>query len=153
MVYLIGTRNREYQIEGVIIPKKAYNEREIELGRKTVVEIDETVYGKLSANKIFQSLVKNGDVLVRDKAPEGQETMPELRQKLIKQQDDSAARIAQLMEEIRLLKEGDSSALLKEADAKYKALEDEALVEIGKRDKRIAQLAEALTAAGIEVPA
>lgn len=135
MVYLVGCRNREYIIEGVEIPKKEYNEREIELGKRTVVPIDDVAYARVSANKIFQSLVKNGDIIVRDRPPEGSETMAELRHKLVAQQDDSASRISALMEELDAARKN-SGVPQTEVDA----LKAEAIAEINKRDARIAQL-------------
>jgi hypothetical protein len=146
MVYILGTRNREYNIEGILLPKKAYNEREIELGRKSVVEIDDVQYAKLSSNPIFQSLIKNGDILIRDKAPEGQETMPELRQKLLKSKEDSAQQIADLMTEIEQLKKGVAPS------EDIEALKKEALAEIKKRDDRIVQLEASIVEQGGNIP-
>lgn len=132
MVYLLGTKNREYVIDGIVIPKKSYSEREIELGRKAVVGIDDIVYAKLSANSIFQSLVKNGDVLVRDREPEGQETMSELRNKFNSTREESAQKIAELTAE--------NDKLRKENDE----LKAEALAEIKKRDDQIKELKQLL---------
>jgi len=155
MVYLLGTTNREYVIDGVCLPKKSYNEREVELGKKTVIEIDDVMYSKLASNKIFQALTKSGDILVRDKAPEGQETMPELRQKLIRNRDESAKKIADLEDVIRQLQEGNPDTKVQEElhkanedltkelgliKAEMDNLRKEALKEIADRDTKIKEL-------------
>lgn len=163
MVYLMGTKNREYVIEGLLIPKKEYNEREVELGKKTVVEIDDIVYAKLSTNAIFKQLVSLGDILVRDKMPEGHETMPELRQKLLKQQDSSAAEISRLMEELKALKEGGGQAELEEkvtmaeleatqAKAMLENFKTEALKEIRQNADYIQACVDLLVQNGIDIP-
>lgn len=157
MVYLLGTTSREYTIDGITIPKKQYNERELELGKRTVLEIDEVVYAKLSANKIFQMLTQQGDIQVKDKAPVGQETPAELRQKLLTQEDAASHRIAELLDEIAQLKEakgsggGDNKALA-EAEKKYRALEEEALKDISALTDRVKFLERVLDENGIAIP-
>lgn len=132
MVFLLGTTNKEYLLEGVLLPKKAYSDREVELGKKAVVKIDDLMYARLGANKIFQGLVKDGTILVRDKEPEGMESPAELRDKVRSVKDEAAATITKLTAEIQSLK--DELATIKK----------EALTEIDERDARIKELEELL---------
>ena len=138
MPFLVGTTLKEYVIKGILIPKKAYNERERELGRRPVVEITHAEYGMLGADKIFQALVKSGDVSVHDKRPEGNETPEELRASVT----DSKRELEVLREENAQLKQQvtDLEAKLTAAVAAHKALEQESIEVIRKQEATIAEL-------------
>lgn len=130
MKYYKSTTNKEYTIDGKIIPR-------VDTKNWLVVKDSEA----LESNKVIASLIKHGQVVVTKQEPESMKQVTaqnaaaqlalensELRKKL--EEAEAKARVANTP----------TSKALKDAEKKYSELEAEAKAELQKQADRIAEL-------------
>lgn len=67
--YLTGTTNREYTFSGILLPKAAYSQEEVQRGKRSILPLTEEQYLVLIGNKIFKDLLARGVVQLHDQAP------------------------------------------------------------------------------------
>jgi hypothetical protein len=67
--YIIGYTAVEYNIAGILIPKKSYSDFEQRRGKKAYTEVDETQLAVLQNDKVFNTLLENKMVRILDHIP------------------------------------------------------------------------------------
>lgn len=69
MKYIQGTTNKEYYIDGVVLPRKYYSAEARAKGRDTVVCLSDDRWAKLSANAVVQELIAGRLIFASDTPP------------------------------------------------------------------------------------
>ncbi len=118
MVYIVGHTRKEFLIEGILLPKKAYNDDELARGRKTVLALDDAEWAKIKDTDTIAELSANGTISVLTEAPA--DKMSSTRDLQVALSASEAARVA--------------------LQDKYNALEKEALETISGLQARVAEL-------------
>jgi len=114
MVYVIGHTQKEYFINGILIPKSAYNEEELVKGRKTVLPLSDEEWGKIKDHDMVKFLLSSGHIEVLDQAPADKfSTNADLQEALTRSEE---ARV-RLQKEFDALK-AESIATVQELQAK-----------------------------------
>jgi len=67
--YIIGYTAVEYNIAGILIPKKSYTEFEKKHGKKPYTEVDDNQLALLQNDKVFNTLLGNKMVRILDHIP------------------------------------------------------------------------------------
>jgi hypothetical protein len=81
--YIYGTRNVEYTISGIRIPKKEYSDKEIARGKKEYTAISTAQLEFLSKDKLFSKLLGSGDVKVTREEPDAVRRLLEIEKKAV----------------------------------------------------------------------
>ena len=67
--YIVGYTNLEFNVEGLLLPKKTYTQEEKARGKKDFLAVSEDDMKKLQANKVFNILLATKKIRVLDKLP------------------------------------------------------------------------------------
>jgi len=68
--YITGNTNREMTIGGVVLPKRNYSQVEVQQqGKRSVLEVDEALYGELYKSNMFKEMVRTGQITIHDEEP------------------------------------------------------------------------------------
>lgn len=67
--YIIGYSAIEYEIEGILLPKRSYTEFEKKHGKKAYTEVTEEQLSVLQNNSVFNTLIENKMLRVLDHIP------------------------------------------------------------------------------------
>lgn len=67
--YIVGYTNLEFNVEGLLLPKKTYTQEEKARGKKDFLAVSEDDMKKLQANKVFNTLLATKKIRVLDKLP------------------------------------------------------------------------------------
>lgn len=67
--YIVGYTNLEFNVEGLLLPKKTYTQEEKARGKKDFLAVSEDDMKKLQANKVFNTLLDTKKIRVLDKLP------------------------------------------------------------------------------------
>lgn len=106
MKYITGTHNREYHINGIVIPKARYKPEERERGKREVLPLDDGTWEKLQSNRIIQELLHTHLIRVTDKAPISQYQEMSSLQEALKASEEERKRIeTEAIETIQELQE------------------------------------------------
>jgi hypothetical protein len=69
MKYITSDLEYEYNIEGLIIPKRRYSEAEMAFGKSAVLAVSEEAYKAVAGNAFFKKQLGRGNFAVSDSAP------------------------------------------------------------------------------------
>lgn len=67
--YIIGYSAIEYEIEGILLPKRSYTEFEKKHGKKAYTEVTDEQLSVLQNNSVFNTLIENKMLRVLDHIP------------------------------------------------------------------------------------
>ena len=67
--YIIGYTSVEYNVGGILLPKKTYTAEEKATGKKEVTKVNEVELKTLRANKVFVALENTKKIRVLDQLP------------------------------------------------------------------------------------
>ena len=67
--YIVGYTNLEFNVEGLLLPKKTYTQEEKARGKKDFLAVSEDDMKKLQANKVFNTLLATKKIRVLDNLP------------------------------------------------------------------------------------
>lgn len=67
--YIIGYTNLEFNVEGLLLPKKTYTPEEKARGKKDFLAVSADDMKKLQTNKVFNTLLASKKIRVLDKLP------------------------------------------------------------------------------------
>ena len=85
--YIVGTTAMEFIIEGFLIPKAQYDQFELDCGKRSYLEVNDTELKKLKENNIFKDMLAKGEINVTTTKPAGkvskQEKISDLEKEIV----------------------------------------------------------------------
>lgn len=67
--YIIGYTNLEFNVGGLLLPKKVYTEEEKARGKKNILPVTDEDITMLESNKVFKTLLDTKKIRILDKLP------------------------------------------------------------------------------------
>jgi hypothetical protein len=68
-MYLQSRHPYELEVKGVLLPKKEYTDREMQSGKRNIVQIKEEQLELLKTDKVFSTLLQNGQYVIMENVP------------------------------------------------------------------------------------
>lgn len=97
MVFIVGHTRKEYFVEGILLPKKEYNEIELAHGRKTVVPLDDAEWEKIKGIDFVKELLASGSISALDSIPVDKYSAGDLQEALRKSEEQRLSLQEQLL--------------------------------------------------------